>query len=92
MQFIWNSRKARQNLKKHGVPFEEASTVFVDPLAGTIPDPDHSFEEARFVTIGFSAKGRLLVVVHTEEDDDPVRIISAREATPQERKRYETES
>ena len=92
MQFIWDSRKARQNLKKHGVPFEEASTVFADPLAGTISDPDHSFEETRFVTIGFSAKGRLLVVVHTEEDDDPVRIISAREATSQERKRYETKS
>jgi len=92
MQFIWDSRKARQNLKKHGVPFEEASTVFADPLVGAISDPDHSFEEARFVTIGFSAKGRLLVVVHTEEDDDPVRIISAREATSQERKRYETKS
>lgn len=71
--------------------FDEATTVFGDPLAGTIADPDHSVWEARFVTIGMSASGRLLVVCHTDEDEEDVaRIISAREADTHERKRYES--
>ena len=92
MRFTWDRHKERRNIKKHGVSFKEASTVFGDPLAGTIAGPDHSFDEERFVTIGLSATGRLLVVAHTEETDDNIRIISAREPTSQERKRYEAKS
>ena len=87
MRFIWSSAKARRNLEKHGVSFEEASTVFGDPLAGTISDSRHSVGEFRFLTIGCSRQGRLLVVVHTESEE--VRIISAREATARERRNYE---
>jgi uncharacterized protein len=89
MKFTWDRRKDRANLEKHGVSFAETSTVFGDPLAATIPDPDHSEGEARFVTMGFSASNRLIVVSHTEEGDT-VRIISAREATSHERKAYES--
>jgi uncharacterized DUF497 family protein len=89
MQFTWDRNKARRNLQKHGISFDEATTVFGDPLAGTIADPDHSVEEARFVTIGLSETNRLLVVVHVETNDE-IRIISARETTSHERKRYET--
>ena len=92
MQIVWDSRKAQRNLRKHGVPFEEASTIFGDPLAGTISDPDHSLAEERFVTVGFSEARRLLIVVHAEEADDRIRIISAREATSHERKRYESKN
>ncbi len=88
MRFEWGGVKARRNLKKHGVSFDEATTVFFDPLAGTISDPDHSVGEYRFLTIGRSANGRLLVVAHTE-DDHATRIISAREAARHERKDYE---
>jgi uncharacterized DUF497 family protein len=69
-------------------PIQEASTVFGDPLAASIPDPDHSIGEERVMTMGQSSNGRLLVVCHTEEDED-IRIISAREATAHERKDYE---
>jgi uncharacterized DUF497 family protein len=89
MKFDWDPTKAQENLLSHGVSFEEATTVFADPLAGTIPDPDHSEGEARFLTIGFTANGRLIVVSHTEEGDT-IRIISAREATSHERKQYES--
>jgi uncharacterized DUF497 family protein len=89
MRFEWDERKERANRKKHGVSFQEATTVFGDPLAATIPDPDHSRGEPRFVTIGYSASNRLLVVTHTEEGDN-FRIISAREANPHERKTYES--
>jgi hypothetical protein len=89
MKFEWDAGKDRVNLEKHGVSFAEATTVFGDPLAGTIPDPDHSEGEERFVTVGHSVKNRLLVVSHAEEGDT-VRIISAREATPHERKTYES--
>ena len=92
MQFVWDRRKAERNNRKHGVSFEEASTVFGDPLAGTISDPDHSLGEERFATVGFSTARRLLVVVHTEEADDRIRIISARETTARERKHYESKS
>jgi uncharacterized protein len=89
MRFEWDRRKNEENYTKHGVSFEEASSVFADPLAATISDPDHSQMEARFVTMGLSAAGRLVVVAHTEEEDDLFRIISAREATSHERKAYE---
>ena len=77
------------NLQKHGVSFEEAVTVFGDPLATTIDDPDHSVGEFRFVTIGVSHSQQLLVVVHTERENQ-IRLISARLATRQERRRYES--
>jgi len=87
VKFEWNPKKAAANLANHGVSFEVASTVFGDPLAGTISDPLHSVEEARFITVGHSVSGALLVVVHAERGER-VRIISARQATPSERKRY----
>lgn len=89
MKFNWDPSKAQENLLNHGISFEEATTVFSDPLAGTIPDPDHSVGEARFLTIGWTANGRLIVVSHIEEGDT-IRIISAREATAHERKQYES--
>lgn len=88
MRFTWDARKAAANLRKHGVSFEEASTVFRDTLSATGPDPDNSIGEHRFVTFGISKQGRLLVVSHTEKDDT-ICIISACLATRQERKIYE---
>ena len=88
MRFEWDTRKASANLKIHGVTFEEASTVFGDPLAGTVFDPDHSEDEPRYVTIGESTSKRLIVVVHTERDE-ATRIISARPAERHEKKKYE---
>lgn len=79
IKFEWNKRKAQQNLQKHQVDFTEASTVFADKLSITIPDPDHSEDEERWVTIGLSNRQRLLVVIHTEEEET-IRIISARRA------------
>ena len=89
MKFTWDPKKDESNRKDHGVAFDEASTVFGDPLAGTIPDPDHSRGEERFLIIGMSSTGRLVVVSHTDIDDS-IRIISAREATANERKNYES--
>ena len=89
MGFQWNSEKAISNERKHGVSFEEAVTVFADPLAITIDDPDHSMGELRFLTIGQSIMYRLLVVSHTERENQ-VRLISARTATRQERRSYES--
>lgn len=89
MQWQWDPNKANLNIQKHGVSFEEAVTVFGDPLAVTIDDPDHSIGEARFVTIGFSNLQRLLVVCHTEREQK-VRLISARLATRRERRTYES--
>ncbi len=86
--FHWNRRKARENLRKHNVSFEEASTVFGDTLSRTIEDPLHSSEEERYVIVGRSIRARLLVVVHTAREDD-IRIISARVATRTERREYE---
>mgnify|MGYP001577765589 CR=1 FL=1 len=86
--FEWDEEKAQANLRKHGVSFEEAQTVFTDPLAMTIPDPDHSIDEARFIIIGESDKKRILVVAHTERKKK-IRLISARKATRAERKKYE---
>jgi len=91
MQFEWDPAKAARNLAKHGVSFDDASTVFGDPLAGTILDPRHSVEEQRFVTIGYSASGSLVVVIHVERDDR-IRIISARRATRRERNKYESKT
>jgi uncharacterized DUF497 family protein len=88
LAFEWDENKAKQNLKKHGVSFEEASTVLSDPLARTIQDPLHSEEEDRFVHLGQSQRRRLLVVVFTERGDK-IRIISARVATRRERKDHE---
>jgi uncharacterized DUF497 family protein len=88
MQFEWNPDKASSNLKKHGVSFNEASTVFNDPLSVTFPDTDHSYGEERYVIIGLSSVCRILVVHHTDRADC-VRIISAREATQNERRFYE---
>jgi len=88
MHFEWNPTKARKNLQKHGVSFDEASSVFYDPLAVTGADSDHSEEEERNVTFGMSSLGRLLVVAHAERND-AIRIISARVATQHERRIYE---
>ncbi len=88
MEFEWDPDKSEANLKKHGVSFHEASTVFGDPLAITFNDPDHSIGEHRFLTFGHSRLNQLLVVVHTEQHGE-TRIISARRATKQERKIYE---
>ena len=88
LKFEWDSEKAKKNLKKHNVSFEEASSVFADPLALTIHDPVHSEVEDRYVTLGESNRRRLVVVVFTDRDDR-IRIISASTATRQERKDYE---
>lgn len=84
----WDPTKARINRRKHGVTFEEATTVFTDPLSSTIPDPLHSEDEERFIIIGQSIQQRLLVVVHTDRGNR-IRIISARVANAHERKTYE---
>ena len=89
MKFTWDQAKATNNRQKHGVDFNEASTVFGDPLAGTFPDSDHSIGESRLITVGVSCAGRLLVVSHTENTDE-IRIISARPATAHESKKYES--
>ncbi len=89
MRFTWDPNKERHNKRIHGVGFQEATTVFGDPLAVTVSDPDHSVGEERFVTIGQSSSGSLLVVYHTEQPGT-IRIISTRRATAHERKDYET--
>jgi len=88
MEFEWDENKARANLRKHKVDFGEAKSVFNDPFLMTFPDPEHSNDEERYLSIGLSAKGRILVVVHTERDET-VRLISCRKATPREQKFYE---
>jgi uncharacterized DUF497 family protein len=88
VKFEWDPEKAALNLRNHGVSFEEAASVFGDPLAATIPDPEHSTEEARSITMGVTPSQRLLVVVHTDRADR-IRIISARPATRAEKKKYE---
>jgi len=86
--YAWDARKASANLRKHGVSFEEAATVFLDPGAWTFYDPDHSESEDRFITIGISANQRLLFVSHADHDQETVRIISARKATAREEEDY----
>ena len=88
MRFEWDPVKAASNVRKHEVTFEEAASVFYDPLAATGDDPDHSEEEGRCVTFGLSSGNRLLVVAHTDHEE-VIRIISARPATRAERKLYE---
>lgn len=89
ISFAWDSRKARSNLAKHGVSFEEAQTVFLDESARLIDDPDHSLEEDRFVLMGYSFRARCLIVVHCcRELDAVIRLISARPATAHEEKEY----
>lgn len=88
MKFEWNPDKAVINLKKHNISFQEATTVFDDPLSITFPDPDHSTGENRYVIIGMSRVGQLLVVSHTDRENR-TRIINARRATRQERSFYE---
>ncbi|MEP6698354.1 MAG: BrnT family toxin [Verrucomicrobiota bacterium] len=90
LTFEWDSRKARGNLAKHGVTFEEAATVFADSLSFTISDPEHSTTEQRQITLGRAFNGKMLVVVHTDRGDN-IRIISARRASRQERRFYEEE-
>ena len=87
--FSWDDRKARENLRKHGVSFEEATTAFADEMARLKHDPDHSHHEDRFILLGFSAKLRMLVVVHAcRQDETEIRILSGRKATRHERKQY----
>ncbi len=89
MKFDWDPTKAAENVVNHTVSFEEAQSVFGDPLATTIADPDHSIGEERFLTTGLSLRRRLIIVWHTEEEDR-IRIIGAREITPYERRVYES--
>jgi hypothetical protein len=88
VDFEWDRVKAKANEKKHGITFVEAASVFFDPLAVTGSDPDHSVDEYRYVTFGYSSNGRLLTVSHTVRGDS-IRLISARKATRAERKLYE---
>ncbi len=85
--FEWDARKAETNVQKHGVSFEEATTIFGDIRSQTIDDPLHSVDEKRFVTIGLSAKNRLLTVIHTDRGER-MRIISARRASQKEIREY----
>ena len=88
MIYEWDPEKAKANLRIHRVSFEEAASVFLDPLAVTYPDPDHSVEEIREITIGQSAKQRVIFLYHTQRRDR-IRIIGARKATSSERRQYE---
>ena len=92
MIYEWDSEKAAENQRKHGVSFDEASSVFLDPLALTFDDPDHSLSEHRFITIGMASNQRLVFVAHVDEDDDRIRIISARETTRLETYDYQERS
>lgn len=89
LRFEWDARKEAVNLKKHGISFDEAKTVFTDEFARLIADPDHSEDEDRFILLGASIHSRLLVVCHCIREDDTIRIISARKADRQERSVYE---
>jgi uncharacterized DUF497 family protein len=89
VEFEWDPDKARSNIERHGVDFTEAATVFGDPLELTISDSDHSVGEFRFLSLGHSSFNRILVVSYTERGDR-IRMISARTASPQERRQYES--
>ncbi|MEJ2210552.1 MAG: BrnT family toxin [Anaerolineae bacterium] len=86
--FEWDAEKAQTNLRKHRVSFDEAVTVFNDPFSVTILDPEHSDDEDRFIDVGISDTGDVLVVIYTERGEN-IRIISCRRATPRERRLYE---
>lgn len=88
MKFEWDPRKARENVRNHGVSFEEAVTVFADWQSITVPDPEHSIGEERWIILGSSKRDNLLVVVHTERGDS-IRIISAWHANARQRRQYE---
>jgi hypothetical protein len=88
IEYEWDEKKARANLKNHKVSFEEGATILDDLFHATIPDTEHSIDEDRYISIGMSVKSRVLVVVHTERGET-TRIISCRKATPDERKKYE---
>ena len=88
LTFEWDKNKAEENLRKHGVGFEETKTVFNDPFSITIYDPDHSTDEDRYIDVGLSSRGRILVVSYTERGEN-IRLISSREANRRERKDYE---
>jgi uncharacterized DUF497 family protein len=92
MQFEWNPEKADANLKKHRVSFEEAATVFGDSLARIFDDETHSSEEKLEILMGHSIENRLLIISFTERENDTIRIISARETTPREKRKYENEN
>ena len=89
LEFEWDAAKARSNKRKHGVAFDEAASVFADPLARIFDDEEHSDEEHRELIVGYSARNRLLIVSFTERGADLVRIISARKATKHEQRDYE---
>ena len=89
MIYEWNREKAEQNQRKHHISFDEATTVFLDPLAITFDDPDHSLNDRRFITIGMTTNQRLLFVAHADGADDRIRIISARETTRIETYEYQ---
>jgi len=91
LSFSWDERKARSNARKHSVRFEEAVTVFLDPLARVFDDPDHSVDECRVLLVGRSLTGRCLLVAHTDRADT-IRIISARRLTPRERREYQDDA
>ena len=91
VEYESDPEKDRTNREKHGISFAEASTVFLDRLAATVSDERHSIEEFRFRTIGYTTSQRLVIVAHTDRDDR-IRIISAREATPRERREYEQQT
>ncbi len=91
MNFEWDPDKATQNRRKHGVSFHDAASVFADRLAVTYHDPDHSLSEERFITVGMSRNGRVLIVAHSDRGEN-IRIISARNTTLRERKHYEEEN
>ena len=88
LRFSWDGRKARSNESKHGVSIEKAETVFLDDDALLLDDPDHSWDEKRFLLLGLSASSRVLLVCHCFFDEDTVRIVSARRATKPERRQY----
>ena len=90
LSFEWDSKKEASNVAKHGVSFSEAQTAFTDEFARLIPDPDHSDDEDRFILLGTSIGSRLLVIYHCVRSEDSIRIISARRAQKQERKRNYT--
>ena len=90
MEFEWDGDKERANVDKHGIDFAEASTVFGDPLEFTVLDPNHSIGEFRFLSMGMSSAGRVLVVSYSERSENRIRIISVRTASHRERRQYET--
>jgi hypothetical protein len=87
LQFEWDPNKATFNIRKHNVSFEEAATIFYDPMFITVVDEEHSIDEERYISIGLSADGQLLMVAHTDRHEQ-IRLISARKATKKEEKFY----